>query len=81
MGSLATGAALGAGMYAGQALASHLMGGHDASNPGSTNPNLNQVGGPAATDPNFGVRDASSWDDGGSSSWDDSGGGDFMSDV
>ena len=82
MGSLATGAALGAGMYAGQALASNLMGGHDNghSNAGS-NPNLNQVGGPASLDPNFGVRDASSWDDGGASSWDDSGGGDFMSDV
>ena len=82
MGSLATGAALGAGMYAGQALASNLMGGHDNghSNAGS-NPNLNQVGGPTSLDPNFGVRDASSWDDGGASSWDDSGGGDFMSDV
>jgi hypothetical protein len=41
---------------------------------------MNQVGGPAATDPNFGVRDGSSWDDAGGSSWDD-GGGDFMSDV
>jgi tetratricopeptide (TPR) repeat protein len=82
MGSLATGAALGAGMYAGQALASNLMGGHDNghSNAGS-NPNLNQVGAPASLDPNFGVRDAGSWDDGGASSWDDSGGGDFMSDV
>ncbi|WP_255538868.1 tetratricopeptide repeat protein [Polynucleobacter sp. AP-Latsch-80-C2] len=83
MGSLATGAALGAGMYAGQALASHLMGGHEG-NTGNfgNNPNMNQVGGPAMDDPNFGVRDASSWDDGGSaSSWDDSGGGDFMSDV
>jgi len=81
MGSLATGAALGAGMYAGQALASHLMGGHDASNLGNMNPNLNQVGGPAADNPNFGVSDTGSWDDSGSSSWDDSGGGDFMSDV
>ena len=82
MGSLATGAALGAGMYAGQALASNLMGGHDNghSNAGSSS-SLNQVGGPASLDPNFGVRDASSWDDGGASSWDDSGGGDFMSDV
>ena len=82
MGSLATGAALGAGMYAGQALASNLMGGHDNghSNAGS-NSNMNQVGGPASLDPNFGVRDAGSWDDGGASSWDDSGGGDFMSDV
>ena len=83
MGSLATGAALGAGMYAGQALASNLMGGrdggHSSANP--NNSNMNQVGGPASLDPNFGVRDASSWDDGGASSWDDSGGGDFMSDV
>ena len=83
MGSLATGAALGAGMYAGQALASHLMGGRD-SNPGNfgNNPNMNQVGGPALDDPNFCVRDASSWDDGGSAGgWDDNGGGDFMNDV
>jgi tetratricopeptide (TPR) repeat protein len=79
MGSLATGAALGAGMYAGRALASSLMGGHDNGHQ-NTNPNMNQVGGPASLDPNFGVRDASSWDDGGASSWDDSG-GDFMSDV
>lgn len=86
MGSLATGAALGAGMYAGQALASHLMGGNanNPNNPGNfgNNPNMNQVGGPALDDPNFGVRDASSWDDGGASGWDDnSGGGDFMNDV
>ena len=83
MGSLATGAALGAGMYAGQALASHLMGGREgnAGNPNAGNPNLTQVGGPVFDDPNFGVRDASSWDDGGASSWDDSGGGDFMNDV
>ena len=85
MGSLATGAALGAGMYAGQALASNLMGGHDNghSNANPNNSNLNQVGGPASLDPNFGVRDAGSWDDASSgSSWDDNGGGgDFMSDV
>lgn len=84
MGSLATGAALGAGMYAGQALASNLMGGRDGGHSNAdhnANSNFNQVGGPASLDPNFGVRDASSWDDGGASSWDDSGGGDFMSDV
>lgn len=84
MGSLATGAALGAGMYAGQALASNLMGGRDGSHSNAdhnANSGMNQVGGPASLDPNFGVRDASSWDDGGASSWDDSGGGDFMSDV
>ncbi|WP_397391756.1 tetratricopeptide repeat protein [Polynucleobacter sp.] len=84
MGSLATGAALGAGMYAGQALASNLMGGRDGGHSNAdhnANSNMNQVGGPASLDPNFGVRDASSWDDGSVSSWDDSGGGDFMSDV
>ena len=82
MGSLATGAALGAGMVAGQALASHLMGGNNQPNPGNANNGFNQVGGPAPDAANFGVNDASSWDDGGSSSWDDSsGGGDFMSDV
>jgi hypothetical protein len=84
MGSLATGAALGAGMYAGQALAGSLMGGRDGGHSNgdhNANSNMNQVGGPASLDPNFGVRDASSWDDGGASSWDDSGGGDFMSDV
>ena len=80
MGSLATGAALGAGMVAGQALASHLMGGSNQADPGNANNGFNQVGGPAADAPNFGVRDGSSWDDGGASSWDD-GGGDFMSDV
>jgi hypothetical protein len=71
-------------MYAGQALASNLMGGHDNGHSNAnTNPNLNQVGGPASLDPNFGVRDAGSWDDASSgSSWDDNGGdGDFMSDV
>ena len=80
MGSLATGAALGAGMVAGQALASHLMGGGNQANPGNVNNDFNQVGGPAADAPNFGVRDGSSWDDGGGSSWDD-GGGNFMDDV
>lgn len=79
MGSLATGAALGAGMVAGQALANSLMGGHESGHT-NANPNLTQVGGPTSLDPNFGVNDASSWDDGGASSWDD-GGGDFMSDV
>jgi tetratricopeptide (TPR) repeat protein len=85
MGSLATGAALGAGMYAGQALAGSLMGGRDGGHSNgdhNANPNFNQVGGPASLDPNFGVRDANSWDDASSgSSWDDNSGGDFMSDV
>ena len=88
MGTLATGAALGAGMYAGQALAGHLMGGRDnnfgnsnAGNPNTGNPNLTQVGSSPLDDQNFGVRDAGSWDDNGASGWDDSGGGDFMNDV
>ena len=81
MGSLATGAALGAGMVAGEALASHLMGGGQHVNPGNVNNDFNQVGSIAPDAPNFGVNDASSWDDSGVSSWDDSGGGDFMSDV
>jgi len=82
MGSLATGAALGAGMVAGQALASHLMGGGNQANPGNVNNDFNKVGGPAADAPNFGVRDGSSWDDAGSNSWDDGGGGGgFMDDV
>ena len=82
MGSLATGAALGAGMVAGQALANNLMGGHDSGHSNANpNPNLTQVGGPASLDPNFGVNNPGSWDDGGSNSWDDSSGGDFMSDV
>ena len=81
MGSLATGAALGAGMVAGEALASHLMGGGQHANPGNVDNGFNQVGGIAPDAPNFGVNDASSWDDTGASSWDDSGGGDFMSDV
>jgi len=80
MGSLATGAALGAGMVAGEALASHLMGGGEHMNPGSNN-GFNQVGGQVPDAANFGVNDASSWDDGSSNSWDDGGGGDFMSDV
>ena len=81
MGSLATGAALGAGMVAGQALASHLMGDGNRANPSNVNNDFNQVGGPAPDAPNFGVRDGSSWDDGGGNSWDDGGGGGFMDDV
>ena len=80
MGSLATGAALGAGMVAGQALANHLAGGGSHTNP-NVNNDFNQVGGPAPDAPNFGVQDVSSWDDGGSNSWDDGGGGDFMDNV
>lgn len=66
MGSLATGAALGAGMVAGEALAHNLMGDrHPQQN--IVNPDINRP----ADDYDFGVNDASSWDDG------SSGGGDW----
>jgi hypothetical protein len=81
MGGLATGAALGAGMVAGEALAHRFMGdqGHsggivpDAQADNLVDPNSNLGGA------DFGVNDSSSWDDNSSSSW-DSGGGDFGGD-
>ena len=81
MGSLATGAALGAGMVAGQALASHLMGGEHGDRDASGNIQPPQTG---RENTDFGVRDVSTWDDSagsGNSDWDDSGGGNFMDDV
>jgi len=81
MGSLATGAALGAGMVAGQALASHLMGGEHGNRDASGNIQPPQTG---RENTDFGVRDVSTWDDSagsGNSDWDDSGGGNFMDDV
>ena len=81
MGSLATGAALGAGMVAGQALASHLMGGEHGNRDSSGNSQPAQAG---RDNTDFGVRDVSTWDDSagsGNSDWDDSGGGSFMDDV
>ena len=81
MGSLATGAALGAGMVAGQALASHLMGGEHGNRDASGNIQPPQTG---RENTDFGVRDVSTWDDSagsGNSDWDDSGGGSFMDDV
>ena len=82
MGSLATGAALGAGMVAGQALASHLMGGEHGNWDSSGNIQPAQAG---RDNTDFGVRDVSTWEDSGNagnSDWDDSGGGgSFMDDV
>jgi hypothetical protein len=81
MGSLATGAALGAGMVAGQALASHLMGGEHGNRDASGNIQPPQTG---RENTDFGVRDVSTWDDSagsGNSDWDDSSGGNFMDDV
>ena len=73
MGGLATGAAVGVGMVAGEALVHHFM---DGNNPGINNaPNSwgntpNDMGG---TD--FGIADSSTWDD--SSNIADVGGGDW----
>ena len=74
MGSLATGAALGAGMVAGEALAHRLVDGAPGSNQvvgdsftGTPNTNADMGG------QDFGVSGASSWDDStSSSSWDSS---------
>jgi hypothetical protein len=70
VGGLATGAAVGAGMVAGEALVHHLMDGnrHDASSvlpPQNDDYAPNDMGGP-----DFGIDDASSWDD-------NAGGGDW----
>lgn len=76
MGGLATGAALGAGMVAGEALASHFLDRHDdptprkaISDPGPLDlgtPTLGNDDDLGGTD--FGVSDGGSWDDGGGSS-------------
>jgi uncharacterized protein len=63
VGSLASGAAVGAGVVAGEALAHELIGGHDSSrdlprNAVSSAPADNDSGGR-----DFGVSDAGSWDD------------------
>ncbi|MDD5411926.1 MAG: tetratricopeptide repeat protein [Methylobacter sp.] len=75
MGSLATGAALGAGVVAGEALMHHFTDGdknnvipepplHDAS-PWSASSNIGENDDMGGTD--FGIADASSWDDDGAS--------------
>lgn len=77
MGGLATGAALGAGMVAGEALASHFLDRHDDPTPRKaiSDPGPLDLGNPMIGDSNddmggadFGVSDGSSWDDGGGSS-------------
>jgi hypothetical protein len=72
MGSLATGAALGAGMVAGEALASHLMdGNHPSANPGvAPTEGYNDMGGQ-----DFGIGDSGSWDSGGGGDFGGGGGG------
>jgi hypothetical protein len=82
MGGLATGLAVGAGVMAAQAIGKSLMGGdHQSSSNAAASSNNGFE--PIADNPgmggqNFGVNDASSWDDGGSSmaSSDDGGGWD-----
>jgi hypothetical protein len=64
MGGLATGAALGAGMVAGQALAHRLGEGHSGGDPSAAAAAANDGSDLGGND--FGVADASSWDDGGS---------------
>lgn len=75
MGSLATGAAMGAGVVAGEALMHHFIDGdknnvtpeppfHDAS-PWNASSNINDNDDMGGTD--FGIADASSWDDDGAS--------------
>jgi hypothetical protein len=67
LGSLATGAAIGGGIVAGEALAHHLIGGHPGSEAATaghgneaTPPDTNaDLGGN-----DFGVADSGSWDDG-----------------
>jgi len=68
MGSLATGAAVGAGIVAGEALMHHFTDGHrsDSAAPLAADSNLNSVQPPASYDmggSDFGVSDTSSWDD------------------
>jgi hypothetical protein len=87
MGGLATGAAVGAGIVAGEAIARQFTGGHDSGNSGSNGVDQSRndivYDDPAARDDllrrddmggnDFGV--SGGWDDGGGSSGGDSGGG------
>jgi hypothetical protein len=68
MGSLATGAAVGAGIVAGEALMHHFTDGHrsEPTMPLAADSNWNSVEPPASYDmggSDFGVSDTSSWDD------------------
>jgi hypothetical protein len=85
MGSLGTGLAIGAGVAAGEELVHHVLDGNHPSGGVISNANADEVGSlpPANSDmggQDFGVNDASSWDDsssGGDSGFDSgSGGGD-----
>jgi hypothetical protein len=78
MGGLATGLAVGAGVMAAEAIGRNLMGNHDQ-NPRQSDNLANNDFQPMASNPemggqNFGVNDASSWDDAGSVDVGDGGG-------
>jgi len=80
MGGLATGAALGAGMVAGQALMHRFTDGDrgNSAAPAQSGNNWNPEPAPNDMGGNdFGVADSSSWDDGGSGGGGDGGGGDW----
>ncbi|MDE2342993.1 MAG: tetratricopeptide repeat protein [Betaproteobacteria bacterium] len=70
LGTLATGAALGAGMVAGEALAHRLVDGPER---GTAAPGADPVANSDMGGQDFGVSDAGSWDSGGGS-WDSGGG-------
>jgi hypothetical protein len=80
MSSLATGAALGAGVVAGEAIAHHFIDGNATSNPASSPTEAWTATGNTVADDmggtDFGISDNSSWDDG-SSMADISGGDDW----
>jgi hypothetical protein len=75
MGSLATGAAMGAGVVAGEALMNRLIDGNknnviseqpfQDTSPWNSSSNMNEIDDMGGTD--FGIADASSWDDDGAS--------------
>ena len=73
MGGLATGAAVGTGMVAGEALMHHFMDGrvHPLNSPlgNDLGPSLQDSGFDDMGGTDFGVADSSSWDDSSSSDW------------
>jgi hypothetical protein len=76
LGGLATGAAIGAGMVAGEALANRVMGNHDEHTFGDVpHSDMNDVNHDMGGN-DFGLNDASSWDAGSGSDF-GSGGGDW----
>lgn len=71
MGGVATGLAVGAGVMAAEAIGRNLMGGHNSPSTGASDTYANDHYQPVATNTDmggtdFGIRDAGSWDDGGS---------------